>query len=268
MRYKPAVIYSLLTVGTGLLSKSEALSPLAFGLSIFIPALFYVLSKEDGPGVALLITAVALGVLALYDYKLAADLSALPVIGLFLYFGRNRLSTENLVLLGAALLFASAVLEEIAFGLPEPVRKVELFVKYRFGFYALSSLLLSYFMTAVAQGITGEKWKVEELRFGFWSVILFLLSGTVFLIIKEGPLHEMGINLLIASISLFTVQGISVILYAVRRLGSLWKLTLLISALLFPILILGFSTFLGLLDQAIDFRKKLYEGGKDGSNSD
>ena len=260
-------------MGTGLLSKSEALSPLAFGLSIFIPALFYVLSKEDGPGVALLITAVALGVLALYDYKLAADLSALPVMGLLLYFGRNRLSrnrlsTENLVLLGAALLFASAVLEEIAFGLPEPVRKVELFVKYRFGFYALSSLLLSYFMTAVAQGITGEKWKVEELRFGFWSVILFLLSGTVFLIIKEGPLHEMGINLLIASISLFTVQGISVILYAVRRLGSLWKLTLLISALLFPILILGFSTFLGLLDQAIDFRKKLYEGGKDGSNSD
>jgi len=177
------------------------------------------------------------------------------------------------VLGGALALFLGAVLEELLFGLPQEVKELPLFGNYRWGLYFFAGAVLAEIAYALAQVVCGATKEGRgrgrklffTLRFGFFPVVLFLVTGALTLM-AGGTLKVVSVNLLTVSLGLFTAQGLSVIAFWVSRLSPLWRLLTALGALIFPLGLFATALIVGFLDNWLDFRK-LNGGGSDGSNS-
>ncbi|WP_456342069.1 hypothetical protein [Thermovibrio sp.] len=255
-------LYGLITVLAGITAESPQWLFLSMGLSLFIPALFVIALRESLPG-ALISSAVALGVLAIYSTRAPLEVIPFQVIGAL--FSRWYRRPEISVFSAAAILFAAAVIEELLFGLPPEV-KSSLFGSYRWGVYFFTALLFGEATYGVALLFTGRGELFLRLKFGFWPVPLFLVCGALSLL-PGFPYREVAVNGLIVALSLFTGQGIAVILHLIRRLSPLARLIILIAVVIFPLGFLTAALILGFLDNWLDFRK-LNGGGENGSNPD
>jgi len=258
---KLSAVYGSLTVLAGITAESPGLVALSLGLSLFIPVLFALTARESWP-LALFTSLLVLAGLALYSPRALLDVLPFQVSGaLFLKLMKKP---DRAVLGGALALLLSAVAQELLFGLPPEVEKIPFFETYRWGIYCLSALL----MAQVVYGITLLFLRREELflkiKFGFWPVILFLVTGILSQTVG-GHLKVWAANLLLVSLGLFTVQGISVLFFLLSKLSPLVRLLVLILVFIFPLGLLVSALILGFLDNWIDFRK-LSGGGSHGSN--
>ncbi len=259
----PAALFAI-TVGSGLMMESSSLMPFGLGLSLFIPVLFIYSYTNSGPLTTVLLSALAIGTVFLLNRSTALDLSSILLLGP-VYLILKKRGTSIAVLGGALLLTLIAIAEEVLIGLPPDVKKEFAEVlNYRYSIYFLSSAIYSTFAYGVVNWIVKEFPSVAEIKFGFWSVVLFTVSalGTL---IGRGEVKTVAINILIASISILIVQGISVFLWFFPKLSTTWKLITGLLIFIFPPGFFLTALFLGLLDQKFNFRK-LKGGKEDGSN--
>lgn len=261
---KPPVALFFLTVASGLMMGSSSLLPLGLGLSLFIPALFIYSYTNGGAPVTLLLSVLA--VLTVFVLSKSAVLDVISMILLApVYLLLKRTGASAAVLGGALLLTLFTALEETLIGLPPEVKREFAEVsKYRYSIYFLSSTIYSTFTYGVANWIVKELPPVTEIRFGFWNVLLFTISAIATLLGK-GDLKVAAVNVLVVSITLFIVQGISVFLWFFPKLSTTWKLITGLLIFIFPPGFFLTTLFLGLLDQKLNFRK-LKGGKEDGSN--
>ncbi len=231
------------------------------GLSLFIPALFFTAARESSIG-AVAISLAAIALLALYNTRAPLDVIPFQVMGAL--FTRWYERVELSVLGAATILFTAATLEELFFGIPPQV-KSSLFNSHRWGIYFFTALLFGEAAYGVTLLFAGRGEFFFRLKFGFWPVPLFLLCGVGTLIPKL-PLKEVAVNGLLVALSLFTGQGIAVILYLLKRVAPLVRLIILITVVIFPLGFLTAALILGFLDNWLNFRK-LNGGGENGSNS-
>jgi len=266
-RLKLPAVYGGLTVLAGITAESPSLVALSLGLSLFIPALFLLTARESLT-TALITSVLSLGVLALYSLRAPLDVAYFQALGALFYKTLKRPAAA--VLGGALILFLGAVVEELLFGLPQEVKELPLFGSYRWGLYFFVGAILAEIAYALAQVVYGLKEGEGKnpfftLRFGFWPVALFLITGALTLV-AGGALKVVSVNLLTVSLGLFTAQGLSVIAYLVSRLSPLWRLLTALGALIFPVGLFVTALIVGFLDNWLDFRK-LSGGGSNGSNS-
>jgi hypothetical protein len=269
-RLKLPAVYGGLTLA-GITAESSSLVALSLGLSLFIPALFLLTARESLT-TALITSVLSLGVLALYSLRAPLDVAYFQALGALFYKTLKRPAAA--VLGGALILFLGAVVEELLFellfGLPQEVKELPLFGSYRWGLYFFVGAILAEIAYALAQVVYGLKEGEGKnpfftLRFGFWPVALFLITGALTLV-AGGALKVVSVNLLTVSLGLFTAQGLSVIAYLVSRLSPLWRLLTALGALIFPVGLFATALIVGFLDNWLDFRK-LSGGGSNGSNS-
>jgi len=259
---KLPAVYGALTVLTGITAGSPKLVALSMGLSLFIPALF-VLTARESLAAAALATILSLGALALYSPRAPFDVLPFQAVGALLL---KLLERPTLAVLGGALvLFTGAVLEELLVGLPEDVKSLPLFGSYRWGIYFFTALLFSEAVYGIALIFLRRGELFLRLKFGFLPVFLFLITGSLSLL-AQGAVKVVAVNLLIATLGIFTAQGVAVLLYFIGRLSPLLRLLTLVLVLFFPMGFLAGALLLGFLDNWLDFRK-LSGGGSDGSNS-
>ncbi|WP_165863704.1 hypothetical protein [Phorcysia thermohydrogeniphila] len=264
---KLPAIYVALTAGSGILLGTEVLVPLALGFSIFIPALCYVVAREYGIAAAAILSIAALGVaVPVSGWKVCFDLSSFPLIGILARFLKGKLSLENFLLILGALLFSVTLLEEQILGLPEEVRQLAGFMNLRWGIYFFSSFILAAISTGVISLLSREDFGFKRLKFGFWVVPIFLVSGFLAVLDLFPEVKQPAANVLIATFSIFTVQGFAVLSSFVERLSLLSKVLLLAAIFLFPIGALIVAMLAGIFDFWFDFRK-LKGGERDGGNS-
>ena len=262
---KPSAALFALTVGSGMLMGSSSLMPFGLGLSLFIPALFIYTYLNHSPILAVISSALAVITVVLFLKEAAADLTSVLLLGP-LYLLLRRFGASACVVGGALLITAATVLEEQIFGLPPEV-KAELsnLANYRFALYFFSSAVFSTFTYGIVNWLVRELPSVTELRFGFWTVILFTLSAAGTLV-GTGTVKTIAINLLIISLTLLIVQGTAVFLHFFPRLSGLWKLIVGLTIFIFPPGFFITALVLGLLDQKFNFRKPTNGGKENGSN--
>ncbi len=259
-RFKLPAVYGALTLATGLLVNVEGFAFLSLGLSIFVPVLCCAVVEREGIFMSLAVSAFAVlatGVLS--EWRLAFDLSSLPVLGYLLYFLKN-FSVEKILLVSSAFLFAFAVLEELFLGVPE-LGNLPWFVDVRWGFYLASSLFFSYLTLVAATWVLKRDYSVERVRWGFFPVPFFLLGGFGTILLKAGTLRFVSENLLVASIGFLFVQGLSVFLFYYKKASLTWKFVFLFTLIVMPAIVFLGAVVTGLLDVWFDFRK-LDRGGK------
>jgi len=263
---KLPAVYGGLTILAGITAENPGTAALSLGLLLFVPALFLLTAKES-PAAAAVSSVISLGILALYSLRAPLEVAYFQALGALFYRSLKRPAVA--VLGGALILFLGAVVEELLFGLPPEVKELPLFGNYRWGLYFFVGVILAEIAYALAQVVYGAgkgegKNPFFTLRFGFWSVALFLITGALTLV-AGGALRVVSVNLLTVSLGLFTAQGLSVIAYLVSRLSPLWRLLTALGALIFPVGLFAVALIAGFLDNWLDFRK-LSGGGKNGSN--
>jgi len=254
----------LLTILTGVFLKSPSLLPAGLGLSLFIPSLTFKSLEERGVVHTLIVSASSLLILSFLSRESLIDVSSILLLGFLFYLARNR-EVGFTVLLGALALTLTAVLEEFLFGIPKELGELRGFLDYRYGIYFMSSSLFTYVSYGFTRLFNQSLPPLVNLKFGFWVVLLFLFLGILsFVHLCCGYLIK---DLLIASLSLIMLQGLSVSLWFWLRLPGLWKLITAVSIIIFPVVIFAVSIPLGLFDYMLNFRK-LNGGRKDEGNSD
>jgi len=259
-RIKLPAIYGILTVATGLLTGVEGLAFLALGLSLFVPVLCCAVAEREGFFVSFAISAAAVCVTGLASgWKLALDLSSLPVVGYLLCYLKRR-PVEEIILASSVFLFAFAALEELLFGAPK-VAGLKWFLEVRWGFYLTSSLFFSFLTLVTATWVLKRDFSVERVRWGFFPVPFFLLGGFGTVFLKSGMPKLVAENVLVAAIGFLMIQGLSVFLYYYRKLSLLWKFIFLFTFVVLPAAIFLGAVVAGLLDVWFDFRK-LNGGGR------
>jgi len=266
-RLKLPAIYVALTAGSGILLGSEALVPLALGFSIFIPALCYLVAREYGIAIAVFLAVFALAVVVpVSGWKVCFDVSSFPFVGILARLLKGKLSLENFLLILGILLFFITLLEEQIVGLPEEVNQLPWFTNLRWGIYFFSSFILGAVSTGVISLLSREDFGFKNLRFGFWVIPVFLVSGFLSVLNLLPEAKQPAANVLIATFSFFTVQGFAVFASFLERLSLLSKVLLLIAMFLFPAGALILAILAGIFDFWFDFRK-LKGGERDGGNS-
>lgn len=266
-RLRLPAIYVALTAGSGILLGTEALVPLALGFSIFIPALCYVIARDYGIALAVLLSIVALAVsVPVSGWKVCFDLSSFPLIGILARLFKGKLSLENFLLILGAFLFFITLAEEKVMGLPEEVKQLPWFTDLRWGIYFFSSFILGAISTGVVSILSREDFGFKRLKFGFWVVPIFLISGFLTVLDLFPEVKQPATNVLIATFSLFTVQGFAVLSSFAERLSLVSKVLLLAAIFLFPLGALILAILAGIFDFWFDFRK-LKGGERDGGNS-
>ena len=251
---KLPAIYGGLTVLAGITAESPSLVALSLGLLLFIPALFLLTARESLTA-ALITSVLSVGALALYSLRAPLDVACFQVLGALFYKTLKRPAAA--VLGGALILFLGAMVEELLFGLPQEVKELPLFGSYRWGLYFFVGTILAEIAYALAQVVYGTgkgRNPFFTLRFGFWPVALFLITG-ILTLAAESSLKVISVNLLIATLGLFTAQGLSVMAYLVSRLSPLWRLLTALGALIFPVGLFAVALVVGFLDNWFDFRK-------------
>jgi hypothetical protein len=260
---KSCLLYGLVLTAVGLASLSPTLAPFGVGLSLFVPALFVLCGRES------LLFPLAVSVppfflVAFFNPQVSVDLLGLVASGILFKLFEEKPSWA--VLSSSALLFALALLEEFLFGLPQEVKQLKAFYQFRFGFYALSALLLSTASYGLALFFQKKGELFYRLKFGFWTVLFFIVSAASSLLLR-GEAKVAAENFLVAALGLFVAQGIALFFYFVQRFSPFVKLLIFLLALIFPMGFLLTALALGFLDNWFDFRKLNRGGEGDGSNS-
>ncbi|SMO81622.1 hypothetical protein SAMN06269117_1377 [Balnearium lithotrophicum] len=263
-RLKPLIVLFLLTVSTGLMLRSPSLIPFGLGLSIFIPPVFIRVLREYSLFWSSLLTFPALLFLFFLNRESLLDVSSVIVLGA-LFFLMKNFSPSITVTTGGVFLTFVTVLEETLFGLPKEVGPLKELLSYRYGIYFFSSSLFSYLSYGISRLFCRELRPLSNLKYGFWLVILFILSALGVVLKLSGVLGEVSKNLLIVSISLISLQGLTVSLWFWSKLSNLWKLITGISIIIFPAALFVLSAILGLLDYMLNFRK--LEGGEENESN-
>jgi len=192
--------------------------PLALGLSIFIPALCYLVAREYGLWTAIPLTLLALiAVVPVSGWKVCFDLSSFPLIGILARLLKGRLSLESFLFFLGALLFFITLLEEQVIGLPEEVKQLPWFTGLRWGVYFFSSFTLGAVSTGVISLLSREDFGFKGLKFGFWVIPVFLVSGFLTVLNFLPEVKQPAANVLIATFSFFTVQGFAVFVFFLER---------------------------------------------------
>ena len=253
-RLRLPALYFLAATLAGALAESSGWLFLSVGLSLFIPSLFAISAKEEGVVIAIFSSLAALLALALLSPRSIPSIFSLQVAGAILLKLKER--ADLAVLLTAIILFGEAIFEEFLFE-QLPLTSSN-FAPYRFGIYFFAATLFAELVYGIYLLLIKEGNLFLKLKFGFWPVILFLSSGVGTLILS-GALKVAAINLVVASLALFTAQGISVSLFFFKKLTGWWRLLFIVIVILFPSGFLLSSLILGFLDNWIDFRK--FEGG-------
>ncbi|SMP10904.1 hypothetical protein SAMN06265339_0862 [Desulfurobacterium pacificum] len=253
-RVKLPAVYGVLTLVTGLLAGVEGLAFLSLGLSIFVPVLCCAVTERNGFLVSLAVSALAVVVTGVAsEWKLAFDISSLPIVGYLICYLKRR-SVEEILIASSAFLFAFAVLEELFLGTPE-VNNLKWFVDVRWGFYLTSSLFFTYLTLIAATWVLKRDFAVERVRWGFFPVPFFLLGGFGTVLLKTGIVKLIAENLLVAAMGFLLVQGLSVLLFYYRKVSLTWKFILLFTLIVIPAAIFLGAIVTGLLDVWFDFRK-------------
>ncbi|WP_457678332.1 hypothetical protein [Thermovibrio sp.] len=255
-------LYTLISVLTGIASDSPHWVLLSVGLSLIVPPLTLLVMRE-GLTHALVATAVSLLILEAFNLKAPLNVLPLQACGALFYKWLERPSFA--LLAGSSALFLGALFQELLLGLPKEVEGQSLFITYRWGIYFLTSVLFSLTVYGITLLLLRKGYLFTKLKFGFWPVILFLISGFGTLLLK-GEGKVIATNLLIGILSLFVAQGISVVIHFLGKLSPVARLIILILVVIFPLGFLTGALFIGFLDNWIDFRK-LNGGKEDGSNS-
>jgi len=251
---KPPVALFTLTVGSGLMMGSSSLAPFGLGLSLFIPALFIYSHTHSGSAATVLASAFAVAALLFLNRTVVLDVTSILLLGP-VYLILKKLGPAVAIIGGALLLTAVTALEEAVIGLPIEVKdQLAQLSNYRYSVYFLSSALYSTFAYGAVNWLAKELPPVTEVRFGFWSVVLFTVSALAILIGK-GELKVVAVNALLFSIAILTVQGISLFLHFFPKFSTTWKLITGLLIFIFPPGFFLTALLLGLLDQKFNFRK-------------
>ena len=265
--YKLPVFYVLLTVATGALMGMEALLPLALGLSLFIPALCYVVTRDFGILAALFLSVVSIGIISLSEgWKTSLDISAFSLLGISTRILKERLKTENIILVLSLISFGTTILEDLFIGLPAEVKQIPWFTQLRWGFYFLSSVVISAISVGMIALVSKEDFGFKRLKFDFWIVPIFLISGFLSILRWIPEIQVISANVLVGVLGLFIVQGFAIFSYYIEKFSLVAKILTLFAIVFFPAGAVIVAVLAGIFDFWFDFRK-LKGGKKNGSDS-
>ena len=257
-RYSPLVALFSVSLLAGFLLMRDVTVPLAWGISIFVPAINYLVSERFGVPVSAVSTAVIVALLLPLDGRVSLNVGELLISGFLFRFVEDL---RYLIVLLSLLLFAGSVLEDVAFGVPEEVLKSFPWISdYRWGFYFLSSAVVSSLLVGAVHVVSKRNFGFRELNFGFPPVALFIAGGVLSLLKLIPAVSIFGQNAVIASFGFFTVQGFAVLMGFLDRVGMATKLILLFVFVFIPVLIFIVAAVVGMFDFWFNFRK--LKGGK------
>ncbi len=264
--YKLPVLYVLLTVATGALMGAEALLPLALGLSLFIPALCYVVTREFGILTALFLSVISIGIISLSEgWKTSLDVSVFSLLGISARILKGKLKTENIIFILSLISFGITFFEDLFIGLPAEVKQIPWFIQLRWGFYFLSSVVISAISVGIITLVSKEDFGFKRLKFDFWLVPIFLISGFLSIIKLTPEIQIASANVLVGISGLFIVQGFAIFSYYIEKFSLLTKILTLFVIVLFPAGAVIVAVLAGIFDFWFDFRK-LKGGKKNGSD--
>ncbi|WP_163327986.1 hypothetical protein GFV12_02400 [Desulfurobacterium thermolithotrophum] len=265
--FKLPAFYVLLMIIAGLLMGVEALMPLALGFSLFIPAFSYLATKEIGLVRTFLLSVISVGSIVFFgNWKAIFDISAFSLIGILTKLLKGKFKLENLIIVLSLISFGVTVLEDILIGLPEEVKQISWFSQVRWGIYFLSSIVISTISVGIISLIAKEDFGFKKLQFGFWVILLFLLSGFLTILKWFPEFRPIGINIFLGVLGFFVVQGFAIFSYYVERFSFWVKFITFFVIVFFPAIALIASIVAGIFDYWFDFRK-LKGGEENGSNS-
>ncbi len=260
---KLPAIYLTLGVISGYMASREILFPFVLGIFLFLPALSYSMLKVFSKPLAVVTSLTPSFLIAALDLSTATDLLSLSLSSSILYFGKNRLNINTLLLLLTALLFGTTVLEFFLF--PQEVKPNEqlspTLLNVKWGIFFFSSAIFALAIAGITSLINRESLNIRTINFGFFPILLFLISGFLSLI-PQFPqwVKTVSENTLIGTFGLFAAQGFSIFIYFTDRISPIGKFFLLLLIFIFPALILGAAVIAGIFDYWFDFRK--LKGGK------
>ncbi|MEO2068391.1 MAG: hypothetical protein ABGX27_02650 [Desulfurobacteriaceae bacterium] len=261
-KYKLPVFYLGFVVLTGALMGIEALVPLALGLSLFIPALAYLVSRDLGVSLALGISFFGLGaVWFLESWKIAMEIASFPLFGILARISKGKLKTENLILVLSFISFGMTVIEDFFVGLPEEVQTLTWFLKLKWGLYFFSSVVISAISVGIISVVSKEDFEFKKLKFNFWLILVFLVFGFLTIIGWNETLRLVAGNFLIGILGIFVVQGFSIFSHVLDRLSFWAKLLMFAAIVFFPVGAVITAALAGIFDFWFDFRKLNKEVG-------
>jgi len=265
--YRLPIFYVLLTVASGILMSTEVFLPLALGLSLFIPALCYVVTRCSGILVALFLSVISIGIIFLSGgWKTSLDIFAFSLLGIVTKILKERLKTENIILVLSLGSFGITILEDFLVGLPAEVKQISWFIQLKWGFYFLSSVVISAIGVSMIALVSKEDFGFKRLKFNFWIVPIFLISGFLSILRWVPEIQVIGTNVLIGVSGLFIVQGFTIFSYYIEKFSLLAKILILFAIVFFPAGAVIVAVLAGIFDFWFDFRK-LKGGKKNGSDS-
>lgn len=265
--YRLPVSYVLLTVATGALMQREVLLPLALGISLFIPALCYLVAKDSGVLVALLLSAISIGAISLLiGWKSVLDLSTFSFLGILVRVLKGKFKTEDIVLVLSLFSFAITLIEEFFISFPPEIERIRWIIQLRWGLYFLSSVVISAISVGIISMISKDNFKFKKIKFGFWVVPVFLIFGFFSLFKWVPEVQLIGANALVGISGLFIVQGFAVFSYYIGKFSPIVKTFTLLAIALLPSVAIVMAGLSGIFDFWFDFRK-LKGGNKDEGDS-
>jgi len=257
-RFLPLIAFVAVSLFTGLLLVFDQTVPLAWGISLFVPALFYLSSSRFGMPITASFSFMVALVLFVVDKRTALNVAELFVAGAAFYFITDlRILVASLTLL----MFGGSVFEDVVFGLPEEVLKnLSWLVDVRWGFYFLSSSVLSALFIGTAHVVAKRNFNFKSLSFGYYPIALFILGGIFSLLNFFPEAVLVGRNLVIATFGLFINQGLAVSLVFLEKMGTATKFLLFFVFVFFPVIGFLAAAIIGIFDFWFNFRK--LKGGR------
>jgi len=261
-KYKLPTFYLSFIVLTGALMGIEAVVPLALGLSLFIPALAYLVSRDFGIVLTLGISFLGLvGICFLGSWKTALEISSFPLFGVLARALKGKFRTESLIFIFSFISFVATVFEDFLVGLPEEVQTLTWFVKLKWGLYFFSSIVISAISVGIISIVAKEDFSFKRLRFDFWVILVFLAFGFLTIIGWNDTLRLIAGNFLVGILGIFVVQGFSIFSYVLDRLSFWAKLLVFAAIVFFPVGAVMTAALAGIFDFWFDFRKLNKEVG-------
>ncbi len=257
-RLTPVIAFVLVSLLTGIMLTLERAVPLAWGISLFVPALFYLSSSRLGIQLTSLVSLVIVAVLFFIDGRSAFNIAELLVAGAFIHLFKDL---RILILSLTFLLFFGSVAEDVVFGLPEEISKaLSWMLDLRWGLYFLSSSIVSALIIGAAHVVTKRDFDFKNLNFSYFPIAIFIVGGVLSLLNFFPEAMYVGRNVVIGTFGLFINQGLAVSLVFLERMGTATKILLLFVFVFFPIVGFLVAAAIGIFDFWFNFRK--LKGGR------
>ncbi len=262
----PAVYLAIALIGSYMAIR-KVFFPFALGMFLFLPALSYAMLKKFSKPLAVGMSLLPATLLTAFDLSTSIDLLSLSLSSFVLYYGRERFNVDALLLILSILLFGVTVLEFFLF--PQQINPDGQFppalLNLKWGIFFFSSAIFSLAITGITSLINRESFNIRAVNFGFFPVLLFLISGFLTLIPSLPHwIKTTSGNVLVGTFGLFAIQGFSIFIHFTDRLSPVGKFLFFLFIFIFPAFVFGAAVVAGIFDFWFDFRK--LKGGKsDGS---